>query len=213
MALQLVTPAPSPGLITSQQAIAQLRGQGLLEDDEDLAEIEDMILEASRLVQDYAQRRYQPETWNWVLEQWHNAMVLPLAPATDSLQVCINSITYGALDGTTQTLDPSIYWVRPAGLGDKDRQALVRDLAVPRATRPSAVVINFTRAQRRKPPASGPSPAVPAAAQRAAKLLVSHYYQNRDAVVGVDGRDSSTELPLGVVNHLFSEMWHQPGRP
>lgn len=29
-------------------------------------------------------------------------------------------------------------------------------------------------------------------------LLVSHWFQNRDAVVGVDNRDSSTQLPLGV---------------
>lgn len=30
------------------------------------------------------------------------------------------------------------------------------------------------------------------------KLMVSHYYNHRDAVVGVEGRDSSTPLPLGV---------------
>lgn len=34
--------------------------------------------------------------------------------------------------------------------------------------------------------------------KQAIKLLVSHYYNHRDAVVGVEGRDSSTALPLGV---------------
>ena len=29
-------------------------------------------------------------------------------------------------------------------------------------------------------------------------LLVGHWYEHREAVVGVDARDSSTPLPLGV---------------
>jgi hypothetical protein len=29
-------------------------------------------------------------------------------------------------------------------------------------------------------------------------FMVSHFYEYRDAVVGVDNRDSSVELPLGV---------------
>jgi uncharacterized phiE125 gp8 family phage protein len=43
---------------------------------------------------------------------------------------------------------------------------------------------------------------VPAPIRHAVLLLVSHWYRNRDAVVGVDNRDSSTELPLGVESLL-----------
>lgn len=39
---------------------------------------------------------------------------------------------------------------------------------------------------------------VPRDLKQAVKLLVSHWYNHRDAVVGVEGRDSSTPLPLGV---------------
>ena len=40
--------------------------------------------------------------------------------------------------------------------------------------------------------------AVPEDLKHAVLLLVSHFYNHRDAVVGVDNRDSSGPLPLGV---------------
>ena len=42
----------------------------------------------------------------------------------------------------------------------------------------------------------------PMAIQHAVLLLVSHWYNHSDAVVGVENRDSSTELPLGVADLL-----------
>lgn len=39
---------------------------------------------------------------------------------------------------------------------------------------------------------------VPRDLKQAVKLMVSHYYNHRDAVVGVEGRDSSAVLPKGV---------------
>lgn len=44
---------------------------------------------------------------------------------------------------------------------------------------------------------------VPAPLQRAILMLVSHWYNHRDAVVGVEARDSSTEMPLGVSDLIF----------
>ncbi len=203
MALQLVTPAPTPGLIKLADAKAQLRIEP--GDTYDDALITGLILSASDLVQDYTARRYLPETWNWILESWYEPMVLPLAPATHSDQVAINEITYAPLSGPPMlTLDTSIYWARPAGPTVK----IVKQWFVIwpfLGDAPERVIVNFSL--------NAGVPAVPMRVQHAVKLLVSHWYQNRDAVVGVDGRDSSTELPLGVVNLLYAEMWDQPARP
>jgi uncharacterized phiE125 gp8 family phage protein len=200
MALRVITPPLAPGLITLDQAKAQLR----VIDDLDDTEIGDLIRAASDLVEDYVERRYLAQTLEWTLERWHDAMVLPIAGPLGWDQLTINSITYGALDGTTQTLDPLIYWIRPAGPTVKivKRWFVIWPWLGDAAER---VIINFSVA--------GTIATVPSRVQHATKLLLSHMFQNRDAVVGVDGRDSSTELPLGVVNLLYSEMWDQVSTP
>lgn len=200
MALRVITPPQPPGLITLDQGKAQLR---VLDGEED-TEIQGMILAASQLVESYVSRKYIAQELEWTLERWHDPMVLPIAPYAGWDQVTINSITYGALDGTTQTLDPEIYWVRPAGPTVKivKRWFVIWPFLGDAAQR---VVINFS--------VGGDVTTVPWSAQHATKLLLSHFYQNRDAVVGVDGRDSSTELPLGVKSLLTDEMWDQPAVP
>ena len=205
MALRLVTPPASPGLITLDQAKAQCRVD--FDDDDEL--ITDFIAEASDLVQTMTARRYLPSVWEWELEAWHDPMVLPIAPCSQWDQVTVNSITFGDLAGHTETLDPSVYWVRPAGQTVKivKRWFVIWPWL---GDAPERVIINFSVNE----PAGEPpvAPNVPPRVQRAVRLLVSHYYENRDAVVGVDARDSSTELPLGVTQHLYGEFWQEPAK-
>lgn len=205
MALRCVTPPTSPGLITLEQAKAQCDVD--FDDDDDL--IADFIAEASDLVQAMTARRYLPSVWEWELEAWHDPMVLPIAPCFQWDQVTVNSITFGDLLGNTETLDTAVYWVRPAGQTVKivKRWFVIWPWL---GDAPERVIINFGVNQ--PIPFVAPAPPVPARVQRAVRLLVSHYYQNRDAVVGVDARDSSTELPLGVTQHLFGEFWQEPAR-
>ena len=44
----------------------------------------------------------------------------------------------------------------------------------------------------------GDASTIPDDLKAAVKLLIGHWYEHREAVVGVEARDSSTPLPLGV---------------
>ena len=199
MALRVVTP-PSPaegesvaGLITLAQAKAQLRVD--FDDDDDL--INGMIAAATDQVQANTQRRYLPQSLAWVLQDWGDHMVLPVAPGGDSSGVEITGVTYVDENGDTQTLDPSIYWAKPHG----DTMKLVLrwyQIWPWLGDGPDRVVIAFDINDQSE---------VSFSAKTATKMLVSHYYQHREAVVGVDNRDSSTPLPLGVEALLSPERW------
>ena len=199
MALRVVSP-PEPaegesvaGLITLAQAKAQCRVDA--DDDDDL--LSALILAASGLVEANVQRRYLPQTLAWVLQAWGAHMVLPVAPGGDCTGVTITDVTYVDENGTQQTLDPSIYWARPHG--DTLKVVLQWYQIWPwLGDGPERVVVNFQINQK-----SAPTPA----AQHACRLLVSHWYNNPDAVVGVDNRDSSTPMPLGVEALLSPERW------
>ena len=199
MALRVVTP-PQPaegelvaGLITLAQAKAQLDVE--FDDDDDL--ISAIILAATDQVQVNTLRRYLPQSLEWVLQGWGDHMVLPVAPGGDSQGAEITGVSYVDENGDTQTLDPGIYWDRPHG--DTRRLVLRWYQIWPwLGDGPDRVVIAFDINAK-----SAPSPM----AVHACKLLVSHWYEHRDAVVGVENRDSSAPLPFGVEQLLSSERW------
>ncbi len=192
MALRVVT-APAAGLISLAEAKAQLRVQF----DDDDALIGALVLAATDQVQVNTQRRYMPQSLEWILQDWGDHMVLPVAPGGDSQGIEITGVTYVDENGATQTLDPSIYWARPHG--DTLRLVLQWYQIWPwLGDGPDRVLISFDITED-----SVASPM----AKHACKLLVSHWYENRDAVVGVDNRDSSTPLPFGVEALLSPERW------
>ncbi len=192
MALRVVT-APAAGLISLVEAKAQLRVQ--FDDEDDL--IGALVLAATDQVQANTQRRYMPQSLQWILQDWGDHMVLPVAPGGDSQWIEITGVSYVDENGATQTLDPSIYWARPHG--DTLRLVLQWYQIWPwLGDGPDRVVISFDITED-----SVASPM----AKHACKLLVSHWYENRDAVVGVDNRDSSTPLPFGVEALLSPERW------
>ena len=131
--------------------------------------------------QDHAQRGWDWDFWDF----GSRGIRIPLAPV-----ISIDSVTY--LDGTgqRQTLDPAVYAY------DLDAQPVVVRPASgqfwpPSLSNPGAVKISFTAGY-------ASAAAVPADLKQAMLLLVGHWYANREAVVGVNNRDSSAELPLGV---------------
>ena len=193
MALRVVTPAKGT-IVTLAEAKAHCRVDANDEDDF----IEGLILDAGELLEAETQRRFLTQTLEWVRECWDDPMVLPIAGPTDSSSIAIGAITYTALDGTTQTLDPSLYWDRAAG---QTRKVVRRWFVIWPWLGDGAerVVIRFT--------VTGTAVNTPRKIKRAALLLISHWYRNRDAVVGVDARDSSTELPLGVEALVSGERW------
>ena len=126
------------------------------------------------------------QTWQLTLDGWLREIVLPLGPFQQ-----VKSVTYVSLDGSIQTLDPSMYVVDDGS----DPVTITRAFGVAwPSTRLQKACVKVQFVCGFGDDASN----VPADLIQAMKLLVSHWYQNRDAVVGVDNRDSSTELPLGV---------------
>lgn len=193
MALR-TTVAPSGGLVSLDDAKRHLRVD--FGDDDPL--ISALILASSSLVEAMVQRRYLTQTVEWVLDHWQSPMALPIAPGTSSSKIVINSVKYVDLTSTTVTLDSTLWWSRPISdtLEIVRRWYAVWPILGDGAER---VVVNFT--------ITGAQSDVPAPVQHAVRMLVSHFYRNPDAVVGVDNRDSSGPIPFGVEQLLSAERW------
>ena len=199
MTLRVVTPPDVPegetvaGLITLAQAKAQLNVD--YDDDDDL--ISGFIAAATSQVEANTQRRYLPQSLEWGLQEWSGHMVLPVASGGDSQGLEIDQVRYIDLNGVQQVLDTGIYWDKPHGQTRKLALQWYQEWPW-LGDGPERVTIAFSINEKSlvTPPAL-----------IACKLLVSHYYNHRDAVVGVENRDSSTPLPLGVEALLSPERW------
>lgn len=196
MALRVVTP-PSDYLLTVDAVRPHL---GLEPDETDWdALIAVQIAAAQAQVEAVTQRRFMPQTLEWVRESWDARMVLPVAPGGDVSKLSIDCVSYYDTAGVQQILDPAtMYWSRPVGATlavVRQRFAIYPWIG----DGPEPVVIRFSITST----AADASPGVLAAM----KLLVGHFFLHREAVVGVENRDSSTPLPLGVDDLLRPEQW------
>ena len=129
----------------------------------------------------------------WANPQRFANIVLPYPPF-----IAVTQITYEDVNGVDQVLSssgwsgsdegvsPSFGQVWPAGRIDADAIRIQYQAGY---TSPSGA------------PQPPPNP-VPAPIRQAMLLLISHLYNHRDAVVGVDNRDSSVEMPLSVTDLL-----------
>ena len=129
-----------------------------------------------------------PCTGSWWRREpsMRRSIEIPLSPV-----ISVDEITYLDLGGVRQTLDASLY------VYDLDAKPLRIERAFgqvwPQARhQPGSVKVTFTAGFGED--ATG----IPADLKAAMKLLIGHYYVHREAVVGVDNRDSSAPLPLGV---------------
>jgi uncharacterized phiE125 gp8 family phage protein len=126
---------------------------------------------------------------NWERRPFQNRLKLPFPPL-----ISITSIIYEDLNGVDQTLTSDGWKVDAEG----DLEAAWQIPWPSGRVDADAVRIQYQAGY----PLLNSAPNIPAAIRHAMMLLVSHWYRNRDAVVGVDNRDSSTELPLGVESLL-----------
>jgi uncharacterized phiE125 gp8 family phage protein len=196
VSLRVVTPPDPDALVISlEEAKAQLRVD---HDDDDIA-IESLIGAALDAIETDVQRRYFTQTLEWVCDTWPAGKPFPIAGINGGAGMTVESVTYVDLEGNDQVLDPSQYWVRPIGETIKivPRWFVFWPLLGDGAER---VVVRFTV----------PDGTLRKGVQHAAKLLVSHWYAHPDAVVGVENRDSSAEMPLGVESLLWRERWEVP---
>lgn len=216
MALRLVTPATGYP-VSLAEAKAHLR----VENTDDDIYIGSLIAAATAFVESVTQRRFCQQTLEWIRNEWPDKIRLPVAPVQS-----VASITYVAADGTTQTLDPTLYVVRSSGATKEiiaaasyyyglGEIAFAPGPLIPwpwplLGPAPEPVVIRFvagygatdTQDDQKDSDDQTANP-VPATVQHAIKLLLGQWYDSREAVQP----GNMTEPPFAVTALLESEKW------
>lgn len=177
--LAIVTP-PAEELLRFADIEAQLR---LFVDDEKQLIEGTMIPTAREVCELWARRAFLTQTLRLTLDAWPDDCVIHLRrPPIQS----VTSVVYVDDNGTSHTLAASKYVV------DLDGQRVYID-DVPSATLQQIAGVRVTYVAGYGDSAED----VPARYIQAAKLLVGHYYENREAVVVGQGF-SALEVPLAV---------------
>jgi uncharacterized phiE125 gp8 family phage protein len=131
------------------------------------------------------------QKWTLSLDRFDAYYIkLPLNPVQS-----VDSITFIDIAGDEQTLDPSLYVVSYGRTPVTIARAFNQVWPVVRQTI-GAVSVNFTTGY-------GTSDQIPADLKHAARLIIGNLYENRAGVIGIESRDSPSEMPLGV-EHIFS---------
>lgn len=170
--------APTVEPLTTAEAKAHLRVD--FADDDTL--IDALVKSARRAVERHLRKSLITQQWKLTLDTFPSgsAICLPLGP----LQAVTSVTTYDDTD-TGTVFASSNYVVDTAG----DRVALNLDAVWPSDLRPyNAVEILYTTGY------GDASTDIPSDYLEAVRLLVGHYYENREAVVA----GSTAALPLGV---------------
>jgi uncharacterized phiE125 gp8 family phage protein len=141
------------------------------------------------------------QTWVMKLDRFPAsgcAARLPLAPLQS-----IDSITYVDADGATQTLASSVYQVTGAGAGGGGHFRLAYNQSWPSVRdQAEAVSVTFTCGY------GDAATDVPAILRHAAKMLIAHFYENREEVIAGNGL-TVNELPMGA-RSIISMMRLRP---
>lgn len=194
--LKLITP-PALEPLTLVQGRKHLRltasGSPLAHPEDDL--VSAAIAAARRRVENHTHRALVTQAWMLELDRWpdNGHIVLPKPPL-----MSVESIQYVDLAGDAQTLDPDLYQVlRPTGPAADRGEVIPAYQAVLPSMRcyPGSLLISFTAGY-----GSGGSPDdsvanIPEDIKSAMKLLLGHYYENRQAVIT---GTIATELPAAV---------------
>jgi uncharacterized phiE125 gp8 family phage protein len=170
MALYLVSPVSAEPL-TIEDAKAHCR----VDVDDDDALFETLIVAAREYCETFTHRALAPQTWDYKFNMfptgWYAPIVLPMPPVT-----AITSITYTDINNVSQTWASTNYttdlpsgpWAAPARIVPNYGVIYPVTLLVI-----NAVTVRFT---------AGYS-STPEAIKHAMKLLIAHWYKNREGVV------------------------------
>lgn len=174
---------PTAELVTLAEAKAHLR---VVTTDEESV-ITMLITAAREFCEDVARRSFVSQTFELSLDAWPiSPLTLPLQPTSS-----ITSIKYVDSDGTTQTVDPTVYRLD----GGKVFPASGKNW-------PSASLQPYGAIKVRYVAGYGNAAAVPAKYKQAVLLTLAHWFQNREAIVV---GESVKELPLAVQALLLTD--------
>lgn len=182
-----LTSAPATEPLTAEEARKHCRIEDAAED----TYVESLIEAARRYCENFTNRAFITQTWKLYLDSFPLEIELRRCPV-----ISISSITYVASDGTTTTLATSVYQLlagtEPGIVTLKYNQ-----------TWPSirgdvqGIVVTFTAGY-------GAASAVPDTIKHAMKLLIGHWYRNREAVLT---GETSKDIEFAVESLLWSERW------
>lgn len=192
--------APTTEPLSLEEAKLQCNVPATLTDEDDL--IASLIVAARERVETDTNRALITQTWYWKADGfpcgWTTPIYLPRPPL-----VSIASISYVDTAGATQTWAESAtgyQLVKPSG--PKAQYATVQPSyqVIYPVTRyqPEAVTIEYICGY-------GAATAVPESIKHAMRLLIAHWYLNREAVVS-DSGIVTQELPIGVTSLLGGYM-------
>jgi uncharacterized phiE125 gp8 family phage protein len=168
--------------------LAEAKTQCRIDDTVDDTAVLAWTIAAREYVEQVCSRALISSTWDYFLSDWpcDSEICLPLGNVS-----AIASVKYYDTDDTEHTMLTSDYY---AILGDRGRVALKYNRTWPSATvRPArGVVVRYTAGWAN-------AAAVPGSVKSAIKLLVAHWYANREAVVlGNTASAQGVPLPMGV---------------
>jgi len=180
IAKQTVAPTAEP--VTLTEAKTHLRVD--VTDDDVL--ITSLITSARQYVEQIARRALVTQTWRLSMQEFpaSGVIILPKPPLQS-----VTSITYTDINGTTSTVDSSIYTVDT----DSEPGRVVLKYG---ESWPSASLANTNPVQVTFVAGYGGQGAVPEYWKQAILLLVGHWYENREAIV-VTGAIPK-EMPMAV---------------
>jgi uncharacterized phiE125 gp8 family phage protein len=186
----IVVAPPDEEPVSLEEAKAHLRVDHSADDDLITA----MIVAAREVCEQEAGRAFITQTWQLSLERFPGSecpIEIPKPPL-----IGIESVTYIDGEGDDQVLDPSAYYADTAD--DPGRLLPAFETSWPDAREfPNSVRIEFEAGY-------GAAAAVPARAKQAIKLLVSHWYEHREAVLtGTISKEIEFSLQM-----LLRQLWH-----
>jgi len=173
---------PTEAALDLEAAKSHLR----IDTDKEDNDVERMVKAATEWVESRGEM-LSPQTWDLTLD------VFPINCPIQILKRPLRSveyITYVDQDGATQTWDSSKYKVAKKGRWPRIAPAFNEMWPITRSEM-EAVTIRLNLGYDSSPRT------IPAAAQQAMLLLIGHLYENREAVVVIQGI-VSLELPLGL---------------
>lgn len=158
--------APASEPITTAEAKTHLR----IDSSDDDTYIDTLIEAARRHVESFTNRALITQTWELYLDDFPNEILLPKPEL-----VSVSSITYTDTAGASQTLSTDVYQVDtdhlPGRIFLKYGQTWPAVQEIPKAVKVTYVA------------GYGAASAVPQSIKTAIKILVAHWYENREPVI------------------------------
>lgn len=174
MALSLVT-----AVTTEPLTLAEAKAQCRVDVSDDDTLLTSLITSARQFVETFTHRALAPQTWDLKLDAFpcDGVIWLPSPPVT-----AVGSVTYVDGNGDTQTLTVTTDYTTDLPAGPTAQRARVvpaygHTWPTPRGV-PNAVTVRFTAGYT----SSGVN-LVPEAVKQAMKLLIGHWYKNRESVI------------------------------